>query len=163
MNAVTVVVSSVGAVLELAGILLAFDEVRRRARQLTEFRSSMRNVTVYAEPAIAHAEAYAAAVVISGQEPPTLDQRVDELDRRLSEDVPRQVRKARDTAVERANAALRPVIDNVRREASDDIEKVRDLLVRSLAGNNRAYASLGLIVIGLFAQTTGTILSSLAG
>ncbi len=147
---------SVGVALEVAGVGLAFLEVRERAAALRRFLTTGATIYVSAQ---GHSTSFGSATVTGGRVPTlqeqvqdlqrgqqALDQRIDEAELRLRNGLTEQLRSS---------------LDATERTASDRMKKSEALMVAALSGSRRAYVSLGCLLAGLALQAFSSVLSAL--
>lgn len=146
----------VGGAAELVGIGLAFAEIRDRARKLNEYRTKLHSV---GKSVAALWDVHETAPEPNSS-PRTTEQRLDALEARIAQ-IPEEIATARKEAL---NAAVREAHRYADEQANDvrgEVRRTTDLLLGSLSGHRRAYASVGFIVGGLLMQTLAGILGNL--
>lgn len=149
----------VGVLAELAGVVIAFLEIRDRARELRAYEQQARNVTVYASSVLGVASGLSASVSTVGEQ--TIEDRVAELERQVRELLPQRIQEVKKEAVDLARHDTTSQVSSLERAVNDRLANLAALLVGSLSGHRRAFLGLGLLVGGLLIQSAGGVVGSL--
>jgi len=140
-----------GAVFEFVGIWLALREVRQRRRDVQRYEG--RPATGYASGARVFLNAEATATANIGG-PPTLEQRVASLEQALD----RIAVTARGTA----EGVVRGETKGLRLYLTQDIEGVRQFMLKVTRPTYSAWTAIASLVLGLTLQTVANVIQLIA-
>ena len=146
------VLIGLGALAELAGIVLAVLEVRQRREDVKGYRERPRSVS--ASRAVSWNVEHALDVDRPG-DARTVEQRLEalEADQRAHQDV---VEAAKQQAVEAAKVHAEAMSTGLQAKADRDVSEVRDLLLRVTDPTWPVWTSLFLLVTGLALQAVAS-------
>lgn len=141
---------------ETVGIGLAVWEILDRGKQLAAFETSQREIEGFMEAILADALIEASGLVTSAT-PPTMEERVDALERRVEQDLPRQLKALEKAAAKTAEEQTRRIIRPMQAFFQSDLAKLTEALRGTLSGHRRALGGVVLLLFGLALQGVGSI------
>lgn len=141
---------------EVVGIGLVVWEILDRSQQLAAFETSQREIEGFVEPMVFEVLIEASGTVTSAI-PPTLEERVDALERRVEQDLPRRLVALEKAAAKTGDEQTRRIVRPMQASFQSDLAKVTEALRGSLSGRKRALVSVALLLLGLALQGVGSI------
>ena len=145
-----------GTLFELAGIVLAWRELRQRRRDVRAFEaippSGYGRGFLYVD---AHGGGHA-----SRPEPPTLEDRVEALERAVPA-LRAEQRAAEVRARQNAKRVAERLTQDLGRSVTDRLDAVKTLLLNATRPTRTAYAAIGLLVGGLLLQSAANLVQVL--
>ena len=144
--------------LEFFGLVLAGSDVYRRKQRVEDYFH--RRITLYPEgdPVVTEGGPVDGLTVTPTPEPPSIEQRVMSLEDR-HRDLARYVDAQDRLVFKEAMGRTREIVGNASRQATDEANRLRELVEDELGNWKWTGVGVALFVVGLALQAVGTLMS----